>query len=314
MKIASYLPKAVLKNEEFEVLGWDSEKIYSKTKIKLRHIAGENEYALDLAVNACNMLFDNHDVSKNEIDYLIYCTQSPDTLLPNNCSVLQERLGLGTHIGSFDINQGCTGYIYGLSIAEGLLLSKQATNLLLVTADTYSKYICDDDRTNRTIFGDGATASHITTNDVPKIGPFVFGTDGRGADKLCVKGGGLRNHDNNGQKKLYMDGPAVYSFALAHVPDVVNKLLEKIDLSIEDIDHYVFHQANGYMLEYLRKKIGIPQDKFHIYLENVGNTVSSTIPITLEYLEASNLIKEKQRMMLVGFGIGYSWNATIMYT
>ncbi len=315
MKIATYLPEKITDNSHFDKLGWSADKIFAKTGIKQRHIAGKDEYALDMAENACNRLLTEHDIDKTGIDYLVYCTQSPDTLIPNNSSILQEKLGLPKNMGSFDFNQGCSGFVYGLSIAKGLLLTGQSAKLLLVTTETYTKHIADDDRTNRTIFGDAAAATLLTVEDAEKIGDFVFGTDGKGADNLCVKGLGVRKETDSGKtENLYMNGPEIFTFTLREVPNAVNKILKKTGMTMEEIDHFVFHQANGFILEHLRKKTAIPKEKFHTYLENVGNTVSSTIPIALEQLYGNDMIKKNQKIMLVAFGVGYSWAVTVLNT
>lgn len=314
MKIATYLPEKIIDNAEFAELGWSPEQIFDKTGIRQRRVAGDGEYAMDLAQKACEKLFGKFEIDRGEIDYLVYCTQSPDTSIPNTSSVLHERLGLPQNIGCLDFNQGCTGYIYGLSIAKGMLLTGQAKNLLLVTAETYSKYIAEDDRTNRTIFGDAASASLLDAGDAEKIGDFVFGSDGRGAKNLCVKGSGLRKELFDGEDgRLFMNGPEIFNFTLRSVPAAIETLLEKSGLHAEDIDHFIFHQANGFMLEHLRKKMKIPAEKFPMYLEHVGNTVSSTIPIVMEHLTEIRAIKENQRIVLVGFGVGYSWGAVVLY-
>ena len=325
MKISYYLPDSTLDNTDLEMFGWSADKIYDKTGIRRRHISGSDEFALDLAIGAPNRLFHEHGVDKSKIDFLVYCSQSPDFIVPNNASILQQRLGLSSNLGSFDINQGCTGFLYGLSVAKGLLVSKQAKQILLVTADTWSKYIHDKDRSTRTIFGDGASATYLSQEDAEKIGDFVYGTDGGGAQNLWVKTSGLRfprgeypvveradasgniRSDNN----LFMNGPEVFNFTLKRVPEAVNELLVKSRLSMDDIDHFVFHQANGFMLERLRQKLNIPREKFRVQLESVGNTVSSTIPIVLSSLFEEEKLRAGQRVLLVGYGVGYSWISTI---
>jgi 3-oxoacyl-[acyl-carrier-protein] synthase III len=328
MKISYHLPAAILNNSEFAQFGWPADKIFEKTGIKKRHIAGPDEFALDLAYAAGTTLFQEYDIAPSSVDYLLYCTQSPDFIVPNNSSILHERLGLRTDTGTIDLNQGCTGFLYGLSLAKGLLVSNQARNILLVTADTWSKYIHERDKSTRSIFGDGAAATYITEQDSLRIGDFVFGTNGSGAHDIMVKTSGLRHRrgtvplrefvdDSENVRTddtLFMNGPDVFSFTLSHVPKMVQMVLQKANLSKQDIDHFVFHQANGYMLEHLRKKIGIPRERFHVYLEEVGNTVSSTIPIVLKNLYRTSVIQENQKILLAGFGVGYSWIATIIKT
>jgi 3-oxoacyl-[acyl-carrier-protein] synthase-3 len=226
-------------------------------------------------------------------------------------------LGLNTETGALDYNLGCSGYIYGLSLAKGLIVSGIAENVLLLTAETYSKYIHPKDRGNRTIFGDAATASLISSGGFAKIGNFSLGTDGQGAENLIVKRGAMRQpeakgdldmDENNSLKSsdyLYMNGGAIFNFTADAVPVLVNKVLDKNQLKQDDIHLFIFHQANKYMMNYLRKLIEITPDKFYIYLENVGNTVSSTIPIAL--YEAQKEGRLNGNVLLAGFGVGYSW-------
>ena len=326
LKIASYIPSNVVTNDVFESMGWSSKKIYAKTGISERRIADKDETALDIASKACENLFFEQNIDRNTIDYVIYCTQSPDFVIPNNSSILHHMLKLKESCATVDINQGCTGFMYSLSLAKGILTSQQAKNVLIVTSDTYSKYINEKDRANRTIFGDAATATLLNETDMSKIGQFVFGTDGSGAFNICVKTSGLKYPrtvetakelpDDSGnirsEENLFMSGGDVFSFTLEKVPEAVQKVLTTNNLYMSDIDFFVFHQANGFMLSHLKDKINIPDKKFPIVMEKTGNTVSSSIPLALKELVNSDKLCKGQRVMLVGFGVGYSWSATIL--
>ena len=331
--IAYCLPSALLSNNELAArfTDWTPEKIAEKTGITERHIAREDECASDLAVVACQELFGSYDCRPGDIDYLLLCTQSPDYFLPTTACMVQDRLGLPTTCGALDFNLGCSGFIYGLGLAKGLVETGQAKNVLLVTAETYSKYIHENDRSVRTIFGDAAAATLIQavktcdeTSDEP-IGCFIYGTDGSGAKNLIVPVGGMRQRtrsvddtqedafgNERASSNLYMNGGEIFNFTLRVVPVAVHRLLEIMRLHIEDIDLIVFHQANRYILDHLRKKIKIPEDKFVIALEHVGNTVSSTIPVALSDAVVSGRLRDGQRVMIVGYGVGYSWAATII--
>jgi len=320
-KIEYYLPKNVLTNSalEKEYKNWDAEKIERKVGIRERRIAGENETALDMAFKSAQKILADYDKSK--IDFLLLCTQSPDYYLPTSACILQEMLGLGTSVGAFDFNLGCSGYVYGLAIANGLICSNIAENILLITSETYSKYIHPLDCGNRTIFGDGATSTIIEKNDQNGIFEFVLGTDGRGYKNLIVPNGGLRNRfkkqdtmDNNtpNDDNLYMNGPEIFNFTIEAVPNLVEKALSKNKTTMADVNFVIFHQANKYMLEYLRDKINIPKEKFYINLVQTGNTVSSTIPIALKQCLDNKMIKIGDKILLVGFGVGYSYGATII--
>lgn len=321
--ISYYLPEQVLNNEKInkDFPEWSVDKISSKTGIYQRHIAADDEFSSDMAIKAGRKLFEEYKVDPKSIDYILLCTQSPDYLLPTTACIVQDKLGIPTTAGALDFNLGCSGYIYGLSIAKGLIAADIARNILLITSETYSKYIHEKDKSNKTIFGDAASASLITgSGEGLEIENFSLGTDGRGAENLIVKHGGSRypvseatdivvdeygNYIN--ENCLYMNGSEIFNFTIGAVPELVRNTLEKNNKEISDIDLFVFHQANKYMLNHLRKKIGIDEQKFLYYLENCGNTVSSTIPIVLKEAMAQNRIKPGMSVLLAGFGVGYSW-------
>jgi 3-oxoacyl-[acyl-carrier-protein] synthase-3 len=321
--IQCHLPGKIETNQDLSSQnpGWMMDKVAEKSGILERRITEPGETALDLATAAAAALLARDLVDPKSIDYLIYCTQAPEYLLPSGACILQHRLKLGKHIGAFDYNLGCSGYVYGLQMAQAFIQSGMARHVLLVTADTYSKYINPRDRTTRTLFGDGASATLLGPGD--GLGAFVLGTDGGGAMSLCVPSGGSRlprteataeeSVDEAGcyrsKDNLYMDGPALYTFALTTVPRTVSALLAKSGRTLADYDWFVFHQANKYMLDSLRVRCKVPEEKMVYAFERIGNTVSSTIPIAIQsHLEAGRL-QAGQRMMLLGFGVGFSWAA-----
>jgi len=322
--ISCYLPENILTNEQLamEFPEWTVEKIASKIGVNKRHIAADNETALDMGINVAKKLFLENDIDKSAIDFLLFCTQSPDYFLPTSACIIQNRLGLSISCGALDFNLGCSGYVYGLSLAKGLIAGNIATNVLLITSETYSKHLHSKDKGNRTIFGDAAAASLISTDGFVEIGEFVLGTDGRGADNLIVKTGAMRNKnskndlhfdENNNPKSsdyLFMDGGEIFNFASETVPSLIEEILKKNHLLLENIDLFVFHQANKYMMNYLRKLIDIDKDKFYVCLENTGNTVSSTIPIALHEAQTEKCLHGN--ILLAGFGVGYSWGGVIL--
>jgi 3-oxoacyl-[acyl-carrier-protein] synthase-3 len=324
--ISYYLPSFSLDNSKIhdEFPEWSVDKISSKTGIKSRKIAQENETSLDMAVKAANKLFHEHQIDRNLIDFVILCTQSPDYFLPTSACLIQDLLEIPTSAGAFDINLGCSGYVYGLSIAKGLIASKQAKNILFITSETYSKFIHPNDKSNRTIFGDGAAATLISNSGFAEILNFDFGTDGKGAKNLIVANGGMRNLktdsrptiDDSGKvssdNHLFMNGAEIFAFTLNAVPHLVERVLQKNLLTQEDIDLFVMHQANKFMLESLRKKIKIDVTRFFYYLENCGNTVSSTIPIALYHADKEKQLFPNSYILLAGFGVGYSWAGTVL--
>lgn len=313
--------KITNKNLEVMFPDYDFAKFEEKVGIKNRYWVGENETAFDLALKACEKLFLNHD--RQEIDYILYCTQSPEYFLPTSACILQNKLGIKKNIGALDFNLGCSGYTYGVSLAKGLISSGQVKNVLLVTAETYSKYIHPKDRSNRSIFGDAATATLITHSQEEGIGNFLFGTDGSGYDKLIVKNGCSRypydsetpeltyGTDNvYSDNHLYMNGPDVFNFTNEVVPRFTKEILEVNNTSIESIDQFVFHQANAFMLNFMRKRLKIPSENFFIDMEDGGNTVSCTIPIALK--KYSKLINSESTIIIVGFGVGLSWSGGLI--
>ncbi len=327
--ISFHLPSQKLTNEQLalEFQDWSIDKIYQKTGISERRVAGPDECASDLGVAAAEKLFATGICHPHDIDFLLFCTETADYFLPASACVIQDRLGLPLTCGALDYNLGCSGFVYGLALAKGLVENGLCRNLLLITADTYTKLIHPKDRSVRTLFGDGAAATLISGgSDVEALGPFVFGTDGQGADKLIVPAGGFRLQPGpetalekvdlagipRSAENLYMDGPEIFNFSLKVVPQVVHQLLEKHGTTLDRVDYFIFHQANRFMLEQLRKKIGIPQDKFCINMESYGNTVSATIPMALEIALSQKIIKSGDKIMLVGFGVGYSWGAAFV--
>jgi 3-oxoacyl-[acyl-carrier-protein] synthase-3 len=325
--ISYYIPDGSLNNDDLNALfpTWSADKISSKTGIFQRGIAEPRVSSGDLAYEAAQKLFNAHHILPSDIDFVLLCTQSPDYFLPTTACLLQDRLGIPTSAGALDFNLGCSGYVYGLSLAKGLICAGIAKNILLLTSETYSKYLNEQDKGNRSLFGDAAAATLISTDGLAKIGDFELGTDGSGAANLIVKNGAFRNrllagtdeldeagnfvkNDNN----LYMNGPEIFSFTAKSVPIMVENILQKSNLSMDDVDLFVFHQANEYMLNFIRKKIGIPQEKFYLFLRNCGNTVSSTIPIALSEALKSD-INPGNKVLLAGFGVGYSWGSTILY-
>jgi 3-oxoacyl-[acyl-carrier-protein] synthase III len=323
--IEYHLPEQVLTNHQLaaEFEDWTAERIEEKTGIAERRIAANEECSSDLGVAAAQKLFASGVCQPNDIDYLLLCTQSPDYFLPATACVMQHRLGLSSATGALDFNLGCSGFIYGLGLAKGLIETGQAHSVLLITAETYSKFIHPMDKSVRTIFGDAATATLIQSHNnsgidsSPWIGPFVFGTDGKGAPNLIVPFGGMRDRfhkevEQPSGNNLSMNGPEIFTFTLRVVPASVKELLLKAQKSLDEIDLFIFHQANQYILEHLRKKMNIPMGKFYIAMRHCGNTVSSTIPIALKHAFMENRLKNGQYIMLVGFGVGYSWGATLI--
>lgn len=324
--ISYYLPQKVVSNEELvsEFPEWSVDKVAQKVGVNYRHIAAFGETAGDMAEKAAKKLFQEYGISPSEIDFILLCTQSPDYFLPSTACILQDRLGIPKTAGAFDYNLGCSGCIYGLAVAKGFIVAGIAKNILLLTAETYNKYLHPSDKSNRSIFGDGAAACLISTEGFAEIGEFALGTDGSGANNLIVKTGAARCKNTTGQfveddeghiwydDYLYMNGGAIFNFTLDEVPHMIMKILDKNKLQKEEIGYFVFHQANKFMLNTIRKVCLLPKDKFYIDLANVGNTVSSTIMIGLKECINNGVIQPGMNVMCCGFGVGLSWGGTVL--
>jgi 3-oxoacyl-[acyl-carrier-protein] synthase-3 len=322
--ISYYLPSQILSNEDLvkEFPEWSVDKIAGKIGIRTRHISAPNETAGDMAEQAARLLFDEYKIQPSSVDFILLCTQSPDYFLPTTACVLQDRLDMLVTTGALDFNLGCSGFVYGLALAKGLIVGGVAKSILLITSETYTKHIHPKDKGNRTIFGDAAAATLVSTDGFAEIQNFSLGTDGKGANNLIIKTKGFRyprcandlTFDEAGNPissdYLFMNGSEIFDFTLETVPILVRDTLNKNNIEQDQIDLFVFHQANKHMMNFLRKKIRIEDYKFYYYLEKVGNTVSSTIPIALKEAQKENRLKGN--ILLAGFGVGYSWASTVL--
>lgn len=326
--ISYHLPEQVLTNadlqQEFPDLKIDD--LTRLTGVKKRHIAPEEETAADLAFHAAEKLFSEHAIRPADIDHIIFCAQGADYITPSTACILQDRLEIPETAGSLDINQGCTGFIYGLSVANGLIATNNAKNVLLLTSVNISELIHPLDKSNKAIFGDGAAATLISENSESPgsgIGNFVFGTDGNGFETIIIKYGGARYPDwkykaedrfdtygnVRNDRHFYMNGAAVFNFSGQKIPAMIRQLLEKAGLVEDDIKLYVLHQANRIILESIFRKMKIPVEKQIFHLEECGNTVASTIPIALYHAILNGKVKRGDTLVLAGFGVGLSWAA-----
>lgn len=325
--VAKYLPKGTLTNKQLasEFPDWSVEKIADKTGIHTRHIA-QDEFSSDLAIGAVKELVSMTNLDISSVDFLIVVTQTPDYILPGIASIVQNAVGLSRNTGAMDVNLGCSGYVYALGVAKGLIETGQARKVIVSTSDTYSKLLNSADKSVRTIFGDGATATLIENDsDIESIKGLTYGTDGSGAGNLIVPKGGIRNGEQAflktseaargleaGRFNLFMDGPEIFNFTIAIAEASLDETLKKANLQKNEIDLFVFHQANAFMLEHLRKKLNIPTEKFPVLMGEWGNTVSGTIPMALSELILDGKIKPGSKVLCMGFGVGLSWAATVL--
>lgn len=317
--LSVYLPKNTISNQDIaqRFPEWNAQQIFNKIGIEKRHVAAPDEFTSDMATRAIENLASTQNVDMQSVDFLILCTQTPDYLLPTTACLVQKKAGLPTRCAAIDINQGCSGYIYGLSIANGLIASGNFRNVLLVTADTYSKFIHPNDKGNISIFGDAATATLISHEGTYRIGSFTMGTDGSGEENLHVRNSAMRHRFNNNPNDmnnfLYMKGNKIVQFVMKYVPPVIFENLKANQLSISTTDKFIFHQANTFMLKKLREELGIPAEKFVLQMLEVGNTVSGSIPIALQREAIHFPSHLPMNIQLAGFGVGYSWGAVCIF-
>lgn len=315
--IALHFPERCETNQQLQEMfpEWDIPLIEEKTGIHSRYIAAPNETAADLAVAACEKLFRDQGVARESIDFILLCTQTPDYPLPTTACLIHQRLALRLNCGALDFNLGCSGFVYGLAMAEGLIRSQAAKRILLITAETYSKYIDPEDRSLRTIFGDAAAATLIQASATPSLEAFQFGTDGSGADTLIVSEGGARpaseairpRHRKRWKSRLYMDGPSLMNFTVVAVPKLIEEILELANLRLDQIDMFLLHQATYKMLALLQERLAVDDSRLPIQLANYGNTVSSTLPILISELRQAGKLRPGTTSLLIGFGVGWSW-------
>jgi len=305
---------------------WNLDEITAKTGVKTRRFVGGAGCASDLAEAAALKLFEKRGIERGSIDQLLFCTSAADYALPTSACLLQDRLGLPRTVGALDFNLGCSGFVYGLALAAGLIEAQLARRVLLLTADTYSRFIHDDDRSTRALFGDAGCACLIDAEGPgAEMYAFDFGTDGRGEFDLIRPGSGsLRVEDMNRRMQarkddralrpgcIFMDGKKIFTFAITVVPKSVGRVLEKARLSAEEVNWFVLHQASKFMLEHLTAKMKLPPEKVIVDLEDVGNTVSSTIPLVLSRSADAGRFAAGDKILLCGFGVGYSWASCVL--
>ena len=317
--IATYVPETVLTNKDIIANSptWDEAKVVDKLGFKERRIAKEQEFTSDLAIEAVNKLL--KQTSLDQVDFILYCTQSPDFLIPSNAFLLHNHFKFNKKVGALDFNLGCSGYVYGLGMAKALVASGQAKKVLLVTSETYSKIISKEDTSNRLIFGDGASASVISDSPEGKhslrIENTKYGTDGSGWNQLKSGIGGLKRFYNPEEPDLFlkMNGQEVLLFTLREVPTIVQDLLQANNLKeTNDVQHFVFHQANKFVIDQISKKMKLSPSLVRNNMEMFSNTVSATIPIVLEQILEDDIVKQDDKLALVGFGVGLSWAGTIL--
>ena len=326
--ISYYLPPNTLTNGDLSMIfkQKSQQEIFTIFGVSKRHVRNTNQIGSDLAFEAALKLFkENPTFKKSTIDFLIFCTGALDYKAPTSASVLHHKLELNKNCGCIDMPMGCSGFIYGLSLADAMIQSGNAENVLFLVSDIPTSVIHSQDFEMRGIFGDAGVAILVQKSQRKQIGKFVFGNDGSGAENLIVERGSTRSpidkewlemyqneHQQLSHGRMSMNGLEVARFSLQRVPSLLVDTLNKNNLNFEEIDLFVFHQASKFILNALQRKCKIPSDKFYTYYEEIGNTVSCSIPIALKQAELEGKLKKDMKVMLLGFGVGYSWGGTIV--
>ena len=302
----------------------EAQKLYTSIGVHARRVAPPRILASDLCVAAAEALLEDLGWSRDSVEVLVLVTQGPDYLLPASACLIQKRLGLPTSCAAFDVNLGCSGFVYGSWIVSQLLSGSTGKRALLLCGDVSTRLLHPEDKATRPLFGDAGTATAFEKTPDAENMYVVLGTDGGGGKHISIKAGGLRHNlvsalrqtpeENEALYKaahLHLNGPEVFSFTLRAVPALMREVLDYSGLSIDQIDTFVMHQANRFILEHLRKKTGIPAEKFVVDMHDFGNTSSASIPLAICHKLAGTVAESKQRAAMVGFGVGWSWGALI---
>ncbi len=310
--IEYYLPETIIDNEFLvSSCGIDKKFIEEKVGILQRRIAAPDEPTSQLATKATQRLIDNNQIDINSIDLLLLCTQNPDYKLPTTACLVQDNLGINKSCIAFDVNLGCSGFVYCMPIAGNFLRTGMAKKAIIIMADEYSKIIDYKNKNTAPIFGDAATA--ILLEQCDEDYGFVdgnFGTDGSGWEKLIVYNSGVVS-DTAKDNFVYMDGLEIFKFAVKVIPTTIKELLVKNNLKVEDIKHFIFHQANTYIIKELQKRLKLTDSQVIIDMARYGNTIQSTVPIALKNLIDTDTLKKGDMLIFSGYGVGLSWGNII---
>ena len=301
--IEYYLPNKIENNKTLKKNNpkLNVSRISEKTGINNRYISGENETVIDISLKCIKKIFKKFP--KNKIDLIILVTQTSPYRIPTTACILQDKLGLRKNIIAFDINLGCSGFLYALRMASSLIQSKQIKNGLIVCADTYTKYISKNNTACRPIFSDAAAAVLVSKNKINKIGPFELGADGSGADALELP---------MGSNEIIMHGAKVLTFAMSIVPQNVNLLLKKTKIKKDKIDKFIFHQASKYILDNINRVLSLKKDQIFENYNKVGNTISASIPIALKDAYKKKKLRKNHLIVIAGYGVGLSWGSSLI--
>jgi 3-oxoacyl-[acyl-carrier-protein] synthase-3 len=321
--IASWLPTDSLEMSALasEYGVQEVNNIIKTTGIKRSRIATASDTASDMCFRAAVHLMEKEHIDKSQIDGLVFVSQTADYILPSTSVCLQDRLGLGKETVCLDIHYGCSGYIYGLFQAALWISSGACRNVLVLAGDTTSKLIHSKDKSLRMVFGDCGTATLLTHGDHPM--GITIHSDGSGFNRLIVPAGGFRtpasektselhyDKDKNGRtaNDIFMDGMSIFNFVIVNVPKDINELLDLMNWQKDEVGLYTLHQANEFMVNYIRKKLNVSQEKVPVNVENYGNTGPASIPLLFSDMMSSTSAFDLKKVIMSGFGVGLSWGS-----
>lgn len=316
--IGAYVPEKVLTNADLErMVDTTDEWIATRTGIRERRIAAEDQAASDLGIAAARQALERSGVSAADVDLVIVCTVTGDMPFPATASIIQNAVG-ATRAGAFDLSAGCTGFIYGLSVGASCIAAGAFDTVLVVGVDVLSKVTNWNDRSTCVLFGDGAGAAVLTEgNEQSRLLAFELGSDGSGADLLKIPVGGSRRPITceavqAGEQYIQMCGAEVFKFAVRIIVQATQAVLAKCGLSPSDIDVFVAHQANIRIIEAAVARLELPKDKVIVNVDRYGNTSAASIPIALEEAAQNGRIRPGDLVVVVGFGAGLSWGAAAL--
>src|SRR6056297_3975187 len=312
-----YLPPNVMTNKDLEeVVDTTDEWIRKRTGIKQRRIADEETATSDLAIEASKEALDKANLDADQLDLIIVSTVTPDMAFPATACIVQDKIG-AANAAAFDLEAGCSGFVYGLSVGAQFIESGLYDNVLVIGAETLSKITDWEDRNTCVLFGDGAGAAVLQATDKGGFLAFDLGSDGSGADALYMEAGGSLNPASletvkNRQHYIRMEGNPVFKFAVKTMKNASKDVLKKADLSIDDLDLLIPHQANTRIIKSARRKLKLTEEQIYVNLPEVGNTSSASVAIALAEAKEKGMIKNGDRLLMVAFGAGLTWAATVI--
>lgn len=313
-----YVPKTIVSNDDLsKIVDTNDEWISSRTGISTRHIS-DGEGVSDIASKAAILAMEDANINATDIDMILLATMTPDSMLPNNASIIQKNIG-AINASCFDLNAACSGFLFALNTANAYLSSGMCKNILVIGAETLSKIVDWSDRSSCVLFGDGAGAMVVTVDDT-KAYYSVSGSDGSKGHVLTGGATLLKNMLVNKDETnimtddyyMHMDGQEVFKFAVTKVPECISAVLDKASLGADDIDYYILHQANVRIISSVAKRLGVSPDKLPVNLNKYGNTSAASIPILFDELRKNGTLKDAKRVVFSGFGGGLTWGASLV--